>query len=190
LNQVTELLRLVPGASIEDAIIRLSTLFDLMARAPGFQRAEVLRKTDEPDKLLVMHSWNELADWTDFRSSDTKIAFTASRPDFLYTFMPCGIDWLLQDGESTQEGDYVHREVIRDVLQPASGLDVTASQTFTYQDYEPRLEGAWLRLTRHSSAPTQPRHEDDRAVADEVYESVKKFSMDREPSIAHVHVAR
>ena len=189
MNQVTELLQLVPGASIDDAVIRLTTLFDLMAHARGFQRAEILRRTDQPDRMLVLHAWDEIGDWTDFRSSETKMAFTSSRPAFLYTFLPCGIDWLLQEGEVSQEGDFVHREVIREALNPASGHEVIASQTFTYQDYEPALEGAWLRLTRLGSAPTIGKNDDEHILDDEVYESIKKFAPVREVQAEGAKVA-
>jgi heme-degrading monooxygenase HmoA len=187
MNQVTELLRLVPGASIDDAVTRLRTLFDLMNSSEGFRDAELLRKVDEPDLMLVLHTWDDIADWTAFRSADTKMAFSATRPDFLYTFVPCGIDWLDKEGEHSQEGGFVHRELIREALKPSSGPEVVCSQTFSYQDYEPSLEGVSLRLTRLLSAPTTPPRTGDDVLADEMYESVMKFAPQAADSEASEH---
>ncbi len=175
MNQVTELLQLVPGASIDDAVARLKTLFDLMNSSKGFRDAELLRKTDEPDRLFVLHTWDDLADWTAFRSADTKMAFSASRPDFLYTFVPCGINWLPREGTHSQDGDFVRRELIHEALAPSTGPNVVCSETFSYQDYDPTLDGVSLRLTRLSSTPTTPRRTGDDVLADEVYESVMKY---------------
>ena len=182
MNQVTEMLRLVPGASIDDAVTRLSTLMDLMKPARGFRTAEVLRKTDEPDLLLVLHTWDSIDDWHTFRCSDTKMAFAAARPDFLYQFVPCGINWLLQESDGSDgslEGDYVQRELARRPLEPATGPNVVSSRTFSYQDYEPSLEGVMLRLTRLHAAPsiTPLASTGDDLLAQETYESLKKQSV-------------
>ena len=180
MNQVTELLRLVPGASIEDAVVRLSTLFDLMTTAKGFRTAEILRKTDEHDLVLVLHTWDDIDDWHAFRSSETKMTFAAARPDFLYQFVPCGINWLPQQSEGpeeTMDGDYVRRELIRDAALPMTGPNVITSRTFSYRDYEPSLCGVALRLTRLHSIPSAVPAPGEPVLADELYESLKKHSV-------------
>ena len=176
MNLVTELLRLAPGASEGDAVARLSTLFEMMSRAKGFRDAEVLRRTDDPGRLMVLHTWDEIEDWHAFQTSDTKLAFSASRPAFLYNFEPCGINWLLQaGGESLAEAPFVHRQLIKQPLAPLFGPDIVASQTFSYQDYEPSLEGAMLRLTRSNSLPGDAKLPGDCVLADELYESVHRL---------------
>ena len=178
MNQVMEILRLVPGASGDDAVARLSTLFEMMSRAKGFHESEVLRSTDEPGLLLVLHTWDSIEDWHAFQSSDIKIAFSASRPAFLYTFEPCGMNWLLQSGEGRgQDGAFLRREVIREPLEPYSGPDVVASQTFSYQDYEPALAGAMLRLTRLRSAAALPKLTGECVIADDVFESLYRHTV-------------
>jgi heme-degrading monooxygenase HmoA len=177
MNQVTEMLRLTPGASVGDAVIRLSTLFDLMTRADGFRGAEILRKLDEPDLLLVLHSWDDIQDWHAFRCSDTKMTFAAGRPDFLYQFMPCGINWTPQEGEGSFEGDFLRRELVQAEIGPNAGAGVLASQTFSYRDYDPAWQGVTLRLSRYDRAP-RPLPAAGAVLADEVYESVKKHAME------------
>jgi len=176
LNQVTEMLRLAPGATEGDAVTRLSTLFEMMNRAKGFREAEVLRSTAEQGLLLVLHSWDNLEDWTAFQTSDTKIAFSSSRPAFLYNFVPCGMNWKLEDAAGNGEGAFVRREVIRESLEPRSEADATSSRTFVYQDYEPSLAGAMLRLTRMHAPPTQLRVVESCVLADEAYESLNRFA--------------
>src|SRR5690606_13254218 len=137
MNQVTEMLRLAPGASVSDAIARLSTLFDMMGAQKGFRSAEVLRRTDEPDLLLVLHAWDSIQDWQAFRSSDAKVSFSAGRPASLYSFVPCGMDWRLESGDVEGEGSCLRMEVLKGPAEPVTGRGVRASATFTYQDYEP-----------------------------------------------------
>jgi heme-degrading monooxygenase HmoA len=175
MNQVMEMLRLAPGATEDDAVARLSTLFDMMSRAGGFHEAEVLRSFDEPGLLMVLHTWDSISDWTAFQTSDTKMAFSASRPAFLYNFEPCGMNWLLQAGEAAEEGAILHRQVLIDDIEPLSGPDVVSSQTFSYQDYEPLLAGAMLRLTRTRVEPASPRLTGGGCViADDVFESLHR----------------
>lgn len=174
MNQVTELLRLVPGASLEDAVIRLTTLSDLMSNAKGFRDVEILRRLDDPSLIMVIHTWDGIEDWTNFRSSDVKLVFAASRPDFLYNFVPCGVNWHREAGEHTQAGTYVRRELVIGPQEPASGPDVLSSEVLAYQDYEPTLEGATLRITRLRYVPPETATLSDTVLADEVYESVKK----------------
>ena len=176
MNQVMEMLRLAPGATENDAVARLSTLFDMMSRANGFHEAEVLRSIDEPGLLMVLHTWDSISDWTAFQTSDTKMAFSASRPAFLYSFEPCGMNWLLQAGESTHEGAFVRRHVIIEPLEPLSGPGVVCSQTFSYQDYEPALAGAMLRLTRARTEPSKGRDSGESVIADDVFESLHRHA--------------
>jgi heme-degrading monooxygenase HmoA len=176
MNQVMEQLRLAPGATESEAITRLSTLFEMMSRAKGFREAEVLHSLADPGLLLVLHSWDRLEDWTTFQTSDTKIAFSSSRPAFLYNFMPCGMNWKLEDGAATGEGSFVRREVIQEALEPRSGPDVVSSQTFSYRDYEADLTGAMLRLSRSNAAPSQLRAIEGCVLTDDVYEHVHRHS--------------
>ena len=176
MNQVMEMLRLAPGATENDAVARLSTLFDMMSRAKGFHEAEVLRSTDEHGLLLVLHTWDSIEDWTTFQTSDTKMVFSASRPAFLYSFEPCGMNWLLCAGHGSDEASYLHRRIAIEPLEPTSGAGVSASQTFAYQDYEPSLAGAMLRLTRTHTEPSRARLDGDSVVADDVFESLYRHS--------------
>jgi len=187
MNQVMEMLRLVPGASEDDAVTRLSTLFEMMSRAKGFHEAEVLRSTEEAGLLLVLHMWDSIDDWHAFQSSDMKIAFSASRPAFLYAFVPCGMNWLVQSGLGRgQDGAFLRRQVIREPLTPHLGPDVVSSQTFSYQDYEPALADAMLRLTRLRSAPSQPKLTGECVLTDDVYESVHRHGSAKTPAESYL----
>ena len=173
MNQVTEMLRLATGASEGAAIARLSGLFEIMSGEKGFRRAEVLRRIDEPDVLLVLHAWDRIEDWQAFQSSEAKTAFSAGRPASLYTFLPCGMNWRLEAGDSERpDGAFLRREVTREPARPRFGPDIVASATFSYQDDEPSLAGATLRLTRLGSAPSLPQVAGALVLADEVYEPV------------------
>jgi heme-degrading monooxygenase HmoA len=175
MNQVTEMLRLAPGATAEDAVARLSGLFEMMRHEPGFRAAEVLRRLDEPDVLLVLHAWNRLADWQAFQTSQRKTDFSASRPASLYSFLPCGMNWRLEAGALEEgEGGFLHREVTRGSVAPRSGADVVASATFSYADTEPAYAGATLRLTRLFSAPSGDRPT-ERASDGETYRSLNRI---------------
>jgi hypothetical protein len=172
------MLRLAPGATEQEAITRLSTLFEMMNRAAGFREAEVLRNTAEPGLLLVLHAWDTLEDWSAFQTSDTKIAFSSTRPAFLYNFIPCGVNWHYEETNGgADEGAFVRREVIRETLAPRTDADVASSRTYAYQDYEPSLVGATLRLTRMHAAPAQLRAVESCVLADEAYESLYRFAV-------------
>jgi hypothetical protein len=171
------MLRLAPGATETEAITRLSTLFEMMSRASGFREAEVLRSISEPGFLLVLHAWDSLEDWTAFQTSDTKIAFSSTRPAFLYNFIPCGVNWRYEKTNGQPgEGAFVRREVIREVLEPRSDAGIGASRTFVYQDYEPTLVGTTLRLTRMHAPPAQLRAVEGYVLADEAYESLHRYA--------------
>jgi len=180
MNQVTEMLRLTPGASIENAIARLSSLFDMMDAAPGFQTSEILRNQGDPDLLLVLHAWDDITDWQSFQTSDAKVAFSAGRPAALYSFVPCGMNWSTDEpGPLPQDGAFLHREVVRGAQSPATGAGVVSSHVLTYQDNEATYLGATQRFTRHDAAPTVSPALDDTVIADEVYESVHKHARAR-----------
>ena len=181
MNQVTEMLQLGPDASESEAIARLSKLFATMVGARGFRNVELLRRLDEPGLLLVLHTWDNIEDWQAFQSSDVKIGFSASRPANLYRFLPCGMNWLLQEGAGAGiDGAFLRREVLHETAVPSSGPDVVSSQTFAYQDYEPSLVGTTLRLTRLRAVPDPARVTSEGVVADEVYESVHHRAATRE----------
>jgi heme-degrading monooxygenase HmoA len=177
MNQVTEMLRLAEGALERDAIARLSVLFEMMDREPGFREAEVLRRTDEPGVLLVLHAWESIEDWQTFQNSEPKAAFAASRPASLYSFLPCGMSWQLRGGDATPDaGRFLRREVLRGPVEPLAGEGVQASATFSYLDYNPELQEASMRLTRLTAAPGLRDLACPSVISDEVYESVYTHS--------------
>ena len=179
MNQVTEMLRLAPDASESDAIARLAGLFEMMSGQPGYRSAEVLRRVDDAGLLLVLHAWDRIEDWQAFQASDAKTAFSASRPASLYSFVPCGMNWRLEAGEGEPEGPYLRRELERAQTAPLAGPDVLASATFSYQDADAEYAGATMRLTRLSSAGVHGGGTTPDVIADEVYESVYRYTADR-----------
>lgn len=174
MNQVQEMLRLKDAGKAIQAVERLSCLFNLMSRQPGFLRTEVLRNVDSPDTLLVLHAWEDLEAWQTFQHSEEKVAFSASRPAALYDFVPCGMNWTSLHQEDDKGGRYLRREVIRpstDQPGPRRGEHVKVSQTFTYADNElAEYQGRILRLTRQRDAERANANSD--AVTDELYESL------------------
>jgi heme-degrading monooxygenase HmoA len=185
MNQVQEMLRLKDAGKAIQAVERLSCLFNLMAKQPGFLRAEVFRSVDSPDTLLVLHAWDSLEAWQTFQRSEAKIAFSASRPAALYDFVPCGMNWTSLHDEEDKGGRYLRREVIRPSnLEPGPrrGEQVKASQTFTYADDElPEYKGRILRLTRLRDAERTNANAD--AMVDEIYESLLRTTA-AEPEVA------
>ncbi len=185
MNQVQEMLRLKDAGKAIQAVERLSCLFNLMSRQPGFLRSEVFRNVDAPDTLLVLHAWESLEAWQTFQHSEQKVAFSASRPAALYDFVPCGMNWTSLDEEEDKGGRYLRREVIRpatDQPGPRRGESVKASQTFTYVDVElPEYRGRILRLTRQRDAERANANAD--AVTDELYESLLR-TVAAEPEVA------
>jgi heme-degrading monooxygenase HmoA len=111
MNQVQEMLRLTAADKSDEAVLRLTGLFRLMSEQPGFLGAEVLRAIHEPETLIVLHAWRDLADWQTFQTSQPKLDFSASRPEALYSFLPCGMNWRSQQADGAREGALLRREV-------------------------------------------------------------------------------
>ena len=174
MNQVQEMLRLKDAGKAIQAVERLSCLFNLMSRQPGFLRSEVFRNADDPNTLLVLHAWETLEAWQTFQTSEAKVAFSASRPAALYDFVPCGMNWTSISEDDDKGGRYLRREVIRPITTepgPRRGDQIKASQTFTYADTDlPEYRGRILRLTRQRAAERTNPNPD--AAIDELYESL------------------
>ena len=189
MNQVQEMLRLKDAGKAIQAVERLSCLFNLMSRQPGFLRTEVFRNVDSPDTLLVLHAWENLEAWQTFQHSEEKVAFSASRPAALYDFVPCGMNWTSLHEEDDKGGRYLRREVIRpstDQPGPRRGEHVKVSQTFTYADNElAEYQGRILRLTRQRDAERANANPD--AAVDELYESLLRTTA-AEPEVASTTV--
>ena len=122
MNQVQEMLRLKDAGKAIQAVERLSCLFNLMSRQPGFLRTEVFRNVDSPDTLLVLHAWETIEAWQTFQHSEEKVAFSASRPAALYDVIPCGMNWTGLHEEDDKGGRYLRREVIRPSTDQPSSL--------------------------------------------------------------------
>jgi heme-degrading monooxygenase HmoA len=175
MNQVQEMLRLMSEDKSDEAVLRLTGLFRLMSEQPGFIGAEVLRGISDPEMLVVLHAWRDLHDWQTFQTSQPKLDFSASRPESLYSFVPCGMNWRSVQADGAREGALLRREVIRDEsLALRSGSGIEGCQTYVYVDDEPaQYRGCTLRLTRLSG----PQHEEVPApecevLVDELYESL------------------
>jgi heme-degrading monooxygenase HmoA len=149
MNQVQELLILSDGR-IDEAVERLQSLFALMAVQPGFIDATVGRGIDDPAQLLVLHAWERLEDWTAFAASSAKVAFSATRPDALYTFEPTPMNWKV-DGASDAITDatVVRRTVCREGAGPDLG-HASATRIGRYIDNDPRFSGATLQLAYYA----------------------------------------
>jgi heme-degrading monooxygenase HmoA len=190
MNQVQEMLRLKDAGKAIQAVERLSCLFNLMSKQPGFLRSEVFRNVDNPDTLLVLHAWENLEAWQTFQTSESKVAFSASRPAALYDFVPCGMNWTALGEDDDKGGRYLRRELIRPATNaepgPRRGEHVKASQTFTYADDDlPEYRGRILRLTRQRDAERANANPD--ATIDELYESLlRTTAMQPEPATATV----
>jgi len=149
MNQVQEMLILSDGR-IEEAVERLQGLFSLMAVQPGFIDATVGRGIDDPTRLLVLHAWESLEDWTAFSASSAKAAFLATRPDALYRFEPTGMNWKV-DGASAAIADATvgRRTVCREGAGPDLG-HASATRIGRYVDNDPRFSGATLQLAYYA----------------------------------------
>ncbi|HEU0075924.1 MAG TPA: antibiotic biosynthesis monooxygenase family protein [Dehalococcoidia bacterium] len=175
MNQVQEMLRLKSADKSDEAVLRLTGLFRMMSEQPGFIGAEVLRGINDPETLIVLHAWRDLEDWQTFQTSQPKLDFSASRPESLYSFVPCGMNWRSMQADGAREGALLRREVIRDEslgLRTASGIE--GCQTYAYVDDEPaQYRGCTLRLTRLSGpqAEAAPAPESE-VLVDELYESL------------------
>jgi heme-degrading monooxygenase HmoA len=184
MNQVQEMLRLTAAEKSDEAVLRLAGLFRLMSEQPGFLGAEVLRNLREPETLVVLHAWRDLADWQTFQTSQPKLDFSASRPESLYSFVPCGMNWRSVQADGSREGALLRREVVRDeLLALRSGAGVEGCQTYVFVDEEPaEYRGCTLRLTRLAGAQSdQEPGSDGEVLADELYESLMTV---RAPGIA------
>ena len=111
MNQVQEMFKLNDVARTDEALARLSGLFDVMAQQPGFLHAEVTRDAADEKTLLVFHAWDRLEDWQAFQTSQWKIDFMARRPEGLYNPAPVGMNWTLVAGEEAASGRYIRRVV-------------------------------------------------------------------------------
>src|ERR1051325_6763303 len=109
MNQVTEMFRLYDTARTNEALSRLSGLFDVMAQQPGFLHAEVTREIADAKTLLVFHAWSRLEDWQAFQTSQWKLDFMARRPDGLYSPAPIGMNWTLLSEIGASPGGYIRR---------------------------------------------------------------------------------
>jgi quinol monooxygenase YgiN len=169
------MLRLTLAEKSDDAVLRLAGLFHVMSEQPGFLGAEVLRNVHEPETLVVLHAWRDLADWQTFQRSIWKVDFIASRPSGLYDMVSCGMNWRSIQADGAREGALLRREVVRDESLPLrSGDGVEGCQTYAFADEEPPLyRGCTLRLTR-LSGPQRDETPDPAAelLADELYESL------------------
>ncbi len=175
MNQVQEMLRLTSADRSDEAVLRLTGLFRMMSEQRGFISAEVLRSINDPETLVVLHAWRDLADWQSFQTSQPKLDFSASRPESLYSFVPCGMNWRSMQADGAREGALLRREVIRDespALRRGSGIE--GCQTYVYVDDEPALyRGCALRLTRLSGPQSdETPASDGEVLVDELYESL------------------
>ena len=190
MNQVQEMLRLKDASKAIQAVERLSCLFNLMAKQPGFLRSEVFRNVDSPDTLLVLHAWDSLEAWQTFQTSADKVAFSASRPAALYDFIPCGMNWTSLHVDDDKGGRYLRREVLRPTTtepQPRRGDHIKASQTFIYADQElPEYRDRILRLTRQRGVERANANPD--ATVDELYESLLRTTAERQEAAATTSV--
>ena len=173
MNLVQEMFRLASAAKVDEAVIRLSALFHVMAEQPGFISAEALCKSGEPETLLVLHAWRDLADWQLFQGSAWKAEFMASRPADLYDPVPCGMNWRSMQAEGKHDGSLLRREVIlAEAASPRRGEGVEGSQTYLYVDEDPeQYRGCTLRLSRLAVRLHDVVLE-GRVLADELYESL------------------
>src|SRR4051794_14864078 len=109
MNQVQEMFKLNDVARTDEALARLSGLFDVMAQQPGFLHAEVTRDVSDAKTLLVFHAWAQLENWQAFQTSQWKLDFMARRPEGLYSPVPVGMNWTLVAGEDAAHGGYIRR---------------------------------------------------------------------------------
>ena len=149
MNQVHEMLILHDGR-IGEAVERLQSLFALMATQPGFIDASVGRGIDDPTRLLVLHAWERLEDWTAFSASPAKVAFSATRPDALYTFEPTAMNWKVdQASGAITDATIVRRTICREGAGPGLG-HASATRIGRYVDNDPRFSGATLQLAYYA----------------------------------------
>ncbi|HLF79301.1 MAG TPA: antibiotic biosynthesis monooxygenase [Dehalococcoidia bacterium] len=187
--QVQEMLVVAAGRESE-AAKRLESLFDLMAQQPSFRDALVGRGIEDPSRILVLHAWERLEDWTTFQASEQKTAFSASRPSGLYEFEVIGMNWQLEVDSGVPSGaGAVRRTVYKEGAAPSHG-SVVASRTARYLDDEPRFQGATLQLSYYDSPQSYktnkvPVGRRARAyLADEGFELVASRASSRNAAVA------
>lgn len=146
MNQVTEMFRLNDVARLEEALARLSGLFDVMAQQPGFLHAEVTRDVTDARTLLVLHAWARLEDWQAFQRSQWKIDFMATRPEGLYEPAPIGMNWTLVSGDEAPSGRLLRRTV--SLIEPAGG----AGDVFREAMADACEAQRWMTLERAAAA--------------------------------------
>ncbi len=151
MNQVQELL-ILNDERIDEAVEHLQGLFALMASQPGFIDATVGRGLEEPARLLVLHAWERLEDWTAFSASLAKVAFSATRPDALYSFEPTAMNWKVEQANGAMtDATVVRRTVCREGAGPDLG-HASAARIGRYVDNDPRFSGATLQLAYYASS--------------------------------------
>jgi len=146
MNQVTEMFRLNDAARTDEALARLSGLFDVMAQQPGFLHAEVTREVADEKTLLVFHAWSRLEDWQAFQTSQWKLDFMARRPEGLYSPAPIGMNWRLVSGEEAPAGRFIRRAV------SLSEPDMPQAQVFREAMADACEAPRWMTLD-HTDAP-------------------------------------
>jgi len=172
MNLVQEMPKLLTLARLSEAVERLSGLFEMMRRQPGFLSAEVLQNVASPATLLVLHAWRDLADWQTYQNSPEKLAFTAGRSEGLYDMVPCGMNWRSLQADGAREGAMLRREVVRAEAPLHHGAGIAGCQTFVYQDDLPAYQGCTLRLTRLRDAALSAADPNRAAIVDDLYESL------------------
>jgi heme-degrading monooxygenase HmoA len=169
MNQVQEMPRLFKLDRLPEAVERLNVVTGMMGQQPGFLGAEVLQNVAQPQTLLVLHAWRDLADWNAFSSSQAKQEFMAGRPEGLYDMLDCGLNWRSLQADGAREGSLLRREIIRRPdVDLRRGQGVLGCQTFVYQDGLPAFAGCTLRLTRIDPSRAADTPDPD-AIADETY---------------------
>ena len=146
MNQVQEMFKLNDAARLDEALSRLSGLFDVMAQQPGFLHAEVTRDAADEKTLLVLHAWERLEDWQAFQGSQWKLDFMAGRPEGLYNPVPIGMNWTLVAGEEAPSGRFVRR--VLSLTRPAAIEGQVFSEAATDGCVAPR----WLALEHREAA--------------------------------------
>jgi heme-degrading monooxygenase HmoA len=147
MNQVQEMFKLNDVARTDEALARLSGLFDVMAKQPGFLHAEVTRDATDAKALLVFHAWAHLEGWQAFQTSQWKIDFMARRPEGLYNPVPVGMNWTLVTGEEGASGRFIRR--VLSLTRP-EGIE---GQLFTEAQADACEAVRWLVL-EHRDAPS------------------------------------
>ena len=148
MNQVQEMFKLNDVARTGEALTRLSGLFDVMAKQPGFLHAEVTRDAADDKTLVVFHAWAHLEDWQAFQTSQWKLDFMARRPEGLYNPEPVGMNWTLVAGEEAASGRFIRREFSE------SELGGRHAQLFSAAGTDDSYPARWMAL-EHAPEPSE-----------------------------------